>query len=457
MDFGWPGFVGLSRAEEALVCGDGPRLCAELTALFPKDPVKRRVERFVRFALQDSPPPRVRAATIRPFVDSMTVIKRMLSQGRGRVSLRQNRRIIGRDLDFIAEDYGGGAECWSIPKCLNYLLMNRLCPTRRAAVVTAMRDDGIYILEFIAYYLALGFEHIFIYTNDNADGSEVLLRLLADHNVITLIESETEGTVLPTMKAYEHAIHLLHDLREFAWVLFVDSDEYFYAPPRFHHSVINLLAALQERYQDRLPSAICFHWLWFVSGSVYARRPGLLIERFQHALPHTHTKALVRLHDLLSMRHIHYPELRASGFFVDSAFDPLPPNLQEVWAMRGPQYSGGRINHYWTRSFEEFAIKVARAQSLKLELNVYDRPFQSFFGWNRKETPDNHHPIEAQLLKRVKQKLVELEALEAVLPIAREIERNLPSYLDRHYENPSLRTLYEIASTDQQPLEPEQI
>jgi Glycosyl transferase family 2 len=452
MDFGWPGFVGLSRAEEALVCGDGPRLCAELTALFPEDPLKRRVEQFVQFALQDAPPPRVRAATARPYLDSMTVIKRMLSRERGRVSLRQNRRIIGRDLDFIAEDYPGGAEYWSIPKCLNYLLMNRLCPTRRAAVVTAMRDDGIYILEFVAYYLTLGFEHIFIYTNDNEDGSEALLRLLADHNIITLIESETEGTVAPTMKAYEHAIHLLHDLREFAWALFVDSDEYFYAPPRFNHSVINLLAALQERYPDRSPSAICLHWLWFVSGSAYERRPGLLIERFQHALPHTHTKSLVRLHDLVSMRHLHYPELRANGFFVDSAFDPLPPNLQDVWAVRGPQYGGGCINHYWARSFEEFAVKVARAQSLKLEQNVYERPFRAFFQWNAAETRENHHPIEAGLLKRVKQKLVELEAIEGVLPLAREIERNLPCYLDRHYKNSSLRSLYASAAKDQRPV-----
>jgi hypothetical protein len=61
---------------------------------------------------------------------------------------------------------------------LNVLMLGRIVPGRRVAVVGTMRDDGIYTLEWIAHYRALGFEHLVIYTNDNADGSEVLLRHL---------------------------------------------------------------------------------------------------------------------------------------------------------------------------------------------------------------------------------------------------------------------------------------
>src|SRR5262249_48586077 len=157
---------------------------------------------------------------------------------------------------------------------------------------------------------------------------------------------QTSGAVWPTMKAYEHAVHFLHELREFVWVLFVDSDEYFYAPPHYDHSVINLLAALTERFPEQLPSAICFNWLWFVSNMIYARLPGLLMEGFQHATPHSATKALVRLHDVLSMRWLHWPLVRAGGFVVDSAFERPPvPLLADGRAGNNPlppRYQGGR-------------------------------------------------------------------------------------------------------------------
>ncbi len=61
--------------------------------------------------------------------------------------------MIGRDLEFIASLKG--MEGWTIPQCLNFLLLEQIRPARRAAVVGTMRDDGIYTIEWIAYHLAL--------------------------------------------------------------------------------------------------------------------------------------------------------------------------------------------------------------------------------------------------------------------------------------------------------------
>ena len=265
--------------------------------------------------------------------------------------------MIGAELDFLGE--AAGADGWSLPQFLNYMLLGRLRPSRRAAVVGAMRDDGIYIMEWVAHYLALDFDHIFIYTNDNVDGSETLLRTLADHRIITLIEVETAGTVPPEGKAFEHSIHLLQELRDFEWVLFVDSDEYLAPAARFNQSIATLLTALSQRFRQRLPSAICYHWLWYVSGMIYERRPGILLERFSHAGPHWLMKSLVHLDDVVSMRQQHFPEIKPGGFLVDSSFKPL--NAGTLWERHKPQYDGGRINHYWARSFEEFSVKKARA------------------------------------------------------------------------------------------------
>ncbi len=303
-----------------------------------------------------------------------------------------------------------------------------------------MRDDGIYVLEWVAHYLALGFERIVVYTNDNSDGSEQLLRLLAEHDVITLVESETSGEVPPEGKAYGHALHLLHELRDYEWALFVDSDEYFVPGPQYGNSVSNVLGALRELPRKQ-PSAICYDWLWFISGMVYARAPGMLLERFQHARPHRLTKCLAKIQDVISMRCDHFPEFEAGGVLVDSTFEPVDP--ESIFRNRTPQYGGGRINHYWARSFEEFAVKKARGASLRLEENLYDRPFAKFFEWNGVETPENHCPVDAPLLAKVKSKIGELEKLDGVREADRSIDRNFPDLVKRIDSRGKLRRVYE--------------
>jgi hypothetical protein len=429
----------ISSAERALASGDIAGLCDDIAARFPDSPELSSVEALVRRALGDTS----RVADTpesKIFFDSIDTTRRLLDSGQSDTTMV--RRIeIGKDLDFIANLQGIAG--WSIPQFLNFLMIRRITPTGRAAVVGTMRDDGIYVLEWISYYRALGFEHIFIYTNDNADGSEELLRKLADHGVITLIESETNRRVAPEVKASEHSLQLLHDLRRFEWVLYVDSDEFFVPAPRFDNSVSNVITGLHTQFPDRLPSAVCYSWRWYVSGMAFARTGAFLIERFQHARPHPMSKALVRLPDVMSMRFEHYPEVVAGGLLVDSRFD-MVPNVEQMWSEWRPQYDGGWINHYWPKSFEEFAIKKARGQTLRLEVNSYDRPFAFFFQWNGYETPDNHLPVDPVVRNRVVTHVAELRSLEGVAEVADRIDRQFHNLVAHYYgDRDRLRSLYE--------------
>ena len=422
--------LDISRLEAALTSRDVAALSSGLATLLPHDPDASRAGELVRFVLGGPRPERPFSGTAAIFLESLARTRRLVESGRPDPS-PQNRMLIGRDLDFIGAVKGIPA--WTIPQCLNFLLLSQIRPTRRAALVGTMRDDGIYALEWIAYHLALGFEHIFIYTNDNSDGSDQLLRILANHKIITLMESETSKKVAPEAKAYEHSIHLLHALREFEWILYLDSDEYFVPAPRFGNSVANVLAAVGKKFPDRLPSCVCYSWLWFISEMAYFRTPGLMIERFQHARPHWITKALVRLRDVVSMRQEHFPDVKAGGFLVDSAFDVLPFDVKELWKKHQVQYAGGRINHYWPKSFEEFAIKKARGQTLQLDENLYDRPFELFFTWNGYASKDNYYPIDTVVLGRVRETMKKLKQIAGVGALADQIDREFPTVLDRYY------------------------
>ncbi len=49
----------------------------------------------------------------------------------------------------------------------------------RVAIVTTMKNEGPFILEWIAYHRAIGVQDFLVYTNDCTDGTDDLLRLLA--------------------------------------------------------------------------------------------------------------------------------------------------------------------------------------------------------------------------------------------------------------------------------------
>jgi hypothetical protein len=48
----------------------------------------------------------------------------------------------------------------------------------RTAIVTTMKNEGPFILEWIAYHRAIGVDDFLIYTNDCTDGTDTMLQML---------------------------------------------------------------------------------------------------------------------------------------------------------------------------------------------------------------------------------------------------------------------------------------
>jgi hypothetical protein len=421
----------LNRAENALAARDAPALRAALLDLCPATSDQGNLDALICFALDDRIAPSAIEGADDAFVASIASMR-----GPDRVS-GCHHRIIGEALDFLGEL--DDPTSWTPAQWLNLLMLGQIRAPSRAAVVGTMRDDGIYVLEWIAHYRALGLKHLFIYTNDNMDGSEALLRQLAELKIITLIESHTSGRVRPEVKAFNHAVHLLRDLRDYEWVLFVDSDEFF-VPSQQYSTVTDLLDALEHRYPDGSAAAIAYQWLWYNSAMILQREPGTLAERFQYATPHWLTKSLVRLRDVVSMRRQHIPDLRAGRIIVDSAFDPF--DAGDPWEDWKIQYAGGRVNHYWPKSFEEFSLKKARGEALKLADNEYARDFRLFFEWNGPDTPETHRPVDPAFLDRVRRGMAEMRAMPGVAACEAEVERRFRELLRRYDDAGGLRRIY---------------
>jgi hypothetical protein len=173
------------------------------------------------------------------------------------------------------------------------------------------------------------------------------------------------------------------------------------------------------------------------SGAAYRWTQGLLLERFQHGIPTRYVKSFALLRDIVSMRMVHAPETFGKSFFVDSSFNPT-----EVIDCRAPvNCSGGHMNHYWGRSFEEFAVKKARGDSLKTD--HYRRDFEHFFVLYGRQQADNRWPVDPELVAAVKRKIAELMDLPGVRATAAAVEAEYAGLIARYSIHHGLADLYE--------------
>ncbi|PSL17847.1 glycosyltransferase family 2 protein [Shimia abyssi] len=94
----------------------------------------------------------------------------------------------------------------------------------KVTVVTTMKDEGPYILDWVAHYRALGATDIVVYTNDCSDQTDMILRNLnrmgeVHHRFNRVMRRGPHKSAL--MWAEQEPV-----VREADWILVVDVDEY---------------------------------------------------------------------------------------------------------------------------------------------------------------------------------------------------------------------------------------
>jgi hypothetical protein len=308
---------------------------------------------------------------------------------------------------------------WRLPKLLNFLLMLAIPASKKIAIVTSVRDEGLGILEWLAHHRALGIQDFFIYTNDNTDGSERLLELLAAYNLIHLIKNTVQRDTPIQTKVAEHSVHFLRPLRRFEWVFYIDVDEFFI--PRVGASRMDDFWRVLAQSFAEPPAAICFNWKWFGSENAFAREQGLLLERFVHSIHNEHVKSLVRLQDIVSISGVHAPAMLPGKRAVRSDFKETEASAGKI----EPVYGTGQLNHYWNKSFQEFVLKKRRGR-ISQSLNGDELDYSAFFEWGLNGRRGNFDPPPASVLDRTKQALKELLAIPGM--------RDLQEQIERHFE-----------------------
>src|SRR4051812_34313256 len=95
---------------------------------------------------------------------------------------------------------------------------------KNVAVVAIMKDEGRYLLEWIAHYRSIGVTDIIVYDNESSDEGRELLEKLATAHVIKLHHWLVDNGISPQISAYLDALQVYKG--EFEFLAFFDADEF---------------------------------------------------------------------------------------------------------------------------------------------------------------------------------------------------------------------------------------
>ena len=228
-----------------------------------------------------------------------------------------------------------------------------------------MKDEGPYILEWLAYHRAIGFTDFLIYTNDCSDGTDLLLDRLQHKGIVTHVRNKVlkRGPHKSALKyAQAHEAYQSSD-----WAYVCDADEFLNIKIGNGH-----VEDLVTRFADA--DAIPVAWRLFSNNGHLAQFPGLCTEVFTDAQPQN-------------------AQSGDKGRFVKSLFKPSPHierfglhapvykkthtdkvNWGSIWQENDPGstpdrplndfgYEVAQINHYAVRSIDAFLLKRDRGRA----------------------------------------------------------------------------------------------
>ncbi|MGL4319583.1 MAG: glycosyltransferase family 2 protein [Paracoccaceae bacterium] len=95
----------------------------------------------------------------------------------------------------------------------------------RHVLISNMKNEGPFVLEWVAHHRVLGFDAIYVAHNNCTDGTNRLLRLLSDQGYIGHLRNEVGPDEIPQHAGYDK-LRATYDIDTADWLMMLDADEF---------------------------------------------------------------------------------------------------------------------------------------------------------------------------------------------------------------------------------------
>jgi Glycosyl transferase family 2 len=221
---------------------------------------------------------------------------------------------------------------------------------KKLAVCAMFENEARYLPEWLAYHRLAGVAEFVLYDNGSTDDPALAIRgsPFAEH--VTLIHWRQRPGQLA---AYKHFIDIFAP--GFDWVAFLDVDQFLL--PLGRDTVVAALQSLDHA------AAVLVQRRVFGPGAWQEAPPGLVIENYDRCAgdddpANQHVATIARCSALLGVTDNPH-EFRVNGSVFNTAGHLVPNNAIQVQ----PCYENLVVNHYHTRSRQDFLAKLSRAEA----------------------------------------------------------------------------------------------
>ncbi|KAL7524164.1 hypothetical protein ACHAWF_000838 [Thalassiosira exigua] len=234
----------------------------------------------------------------------------------------------------------------------------------RGAAVCAIQTGGLkYLDEWVDYNFALGFEKIFIY--DNSNDFELREWQRGGHDRANQIKIKHFPGKALQLKAYDECGRAIQQSRSFSWIAFIDIDEFIVIHNTTKYpTIMDLLETVPDH-----AGGLAINWREFVSDYNSTYEPKPLTFRCQNRHPRTnkHVKTIQRTKFFEEAVNPHFNLHNEPDIYtVDSSGNEVEGPFNE----RGTS-DKVNINHYYSKSLEEFKSRCARGRADVTDLSDY--------------------------------------------------------------------------------------
>ena len=244
---------------------------------------------------------------------------------------------------------------------------------------TLCKSENLYIQEFIDYYRDLGYNHIFIYDNNDIDGErlEEVIQEEINEGFISIINyrGSKNGQIFRAyIDCYEK------NNKNYNWLSFFDIDEFLDLKPK-NIKIQEFLNNERFNYCQNIK----FNWLLYSDGDKVHFENKPIEERFTESLfnntLNNHVKSTVRgnltTNYWIGARNPH------TGINNYNCCNPSGKQISKISPYNKPyDYKYGFLKHYRTKTIEEYINKIKKGKPDAQKDNFY--MIRMFFLTNRK-------------------------------------------------------------------------
>ncbi|WP_397541298.1 glycosyltransferase family 2 protein [Roseovarius salis] len=312
----------------------------------------------------------------------------------------------------------------------------------RVALVATAKDEGPFVLEWVAFHRLAGFDPIIVYQNDSTDGTAETLNELERIGAISYFDNPAKRG-RHQVRAYTRAA----ELPAYAaadWAMALDLDEFLLVKCG-GGTVQDLVAALPD--SDR----VLVNWRMFGAGGYSSLSDRLVTERFTLCDPAADmAEGLKGYKSLFRTALFKRPGVHRVHPVDDAGPAPRTVNGSGMpeGAFRIKNHRStdpgllklAQVNHYVLRDASSFLVKATRGSA-----HQPDRDLREHF-WDRRQKHANRD-ADTMLRSRAPEIRAEMEALDArssgrLSRLRRQALRHYAARLDTLLADPANRELF---------------